>query len=217
MSESVCFGTINACMTRFTRLNADGSVADGPNNSYVSDALVDVTATLVKVDAVEKEVINGCGCPCLSYVTPARNKRFDVTLNLCTWDPQIVEMLTGADIILDGSDDPLGWWWAYAEQCSDFTPAAVAVEVWSERRLGGAALAPGLYEQWLFPGENFTIGDFTLGADFAVPSLVGTGFANTEWGEGPYGDAPESAGAIGGAFITDTLPTAACAYATAGS
>jgi hypothetical protein len=213
MASSICAGLINACRIRLTRLNSDGTVADQPNNSYVSDALVQMVVTPVEVAAVEKSVLNGCGCECLGHTTPAYIKRFDATIDLCVWDPQLMEMLTGADLVLNGSEDPIGWMYAYAAQCGDQVIPAVAVETWSTRKIGGATVTPGQYEQILIPGLNFTLAPYTLGADFAVPSFVGTGFANTEWGEGPYGDQPQADNGIGGAWETDSVPTADCAYA----
>ncbi len=212
----LCPHSAGLCRVRVTALNDDGTVADGPNNSYVTDSPIHLAAAPEIKAGTATDVTNGCGCVCVSRRTNDRLLRFNLTLQLCAVEPALLSMLLGASVIEDDSDIPVpkGIWWPNQADCGD-APASVAVEAWSEAWDSDAQSAsPNRWIYWLFPRAFFQIGAIDLADGFMLPEVNGFTRANDQWGMGPYGDQADSAEPLGGLFWSDSIPDADCAFAT---
>ena len=62
-----CGGTVNVCRVRVTRVDANGNVQGTTDNSYVTDAVTEVTFSpnVEAGDTISQK--NGCGCKVIGY------------------------------------------------------------------------------------------------------------------------------------------------------
>jgi hypothetical protein len=217
-NPEICAIPLHVCRFRVTRLNADGSVADGPDNSYVSDDLITVQMNPNILAGLETDLVGGCGCIVATRKDPDRLKRFDFVVNSGALEPALLEMMLGADLIEDGSTSPvpIGIWYPDQRDCA-FQPTPVAVEFWADAWVDDAADPDWPYIHFLFPRTFWQMGNLQLGNDFAQPVVNGFSRSNPSWGDGPYGDQPEAipTGAPGGFWYSaEAQPTAECGYQT---
>lgn len=217
-NPEICAIPLHVCRFRVTRLNADGSVAAGPDNSYVSDDLITVQMNPNVVAGQETDLIGGCGCIVATRKDPDRLKRFDFVINSGALEPALLEMMIGATVIEDASTSPvpIGVWYPDQIDCA-FEPSAVAVEFWADAWVNDAPDSDWPYIHFLFPRTYWQMGNLQLGNDFSQPVVNGFSRSNAEWGEGPYGDQPEAipTGVPGGFWYDQAAqPTAECGYQT---
>lgn len=217
-NPEICAVPLHVCRIRVTRLAADGSVAAGPNNVYVSDEIVTVGKNPNLETGQESNLVNGCGCIVATRKDPDRLKRYDFTMNQSALEPALQEMMVGATVILDESTDPvpIGNWHPNQIGC-DFEPSYVAFEFWVDAWVDDAPSVDWPYIHFLYPRMSWQEGNQTYGNEFTQPVLNGFTRSNDSWGEGVHGDQPEAVptGVPGGWWYEDSvLPTAECGYQT---
>lgn len=213
-----CLAAIKFCRMRVTRLNSDGTPNAGPNNSYVTAQPVSLQISPVKEEGEDRTRVGGCDCIVASYRGKDKLKWFDFSLELAVWEPALIEMMTGADAILDGSD-PIGFWWSnQAFDCEGDIQPPVVIEGWQVLQNGGGPDSQWPYMHWVYPMSFWSPDEYTLENDFAAPALVGYSQPNENWADGIYDDLPgsEVVGALGGGFYTDEIPAASCGYLSHG-
>lgn len=226
-ADPVCASAILLCALRATRLNADGSLAPGPNNVYITNNPISMTPTPNIKQGIDVQQVGGCGCVCASYKGPDALLRFDIDLELCAWEPGLLEITTGAALVVDDSDVPvaIGNSWPMNIGCNVPTQPPFALEAWAQNFLpdGSQVADPASYQRFVWPMAFASLDAFTLGADFGNPKLKLWTRANPAWGpQGPYGDYPATAAELeagGGEFqdSSDHVPVAECNYQTASS
>lgn len=210
-----CFAAIHLCRIRATRLDATGNVEAGPNNLVVTDKPIQLGITPVLEQGQDKTLTGGCDCIVATYRGYDKLKRFDLELDLGALDPALIELLTGGEAILDG-DVPIGVQFSSQQfECSGPPTPNVAIEAWQDAWDVDHQADAFPYVRWIFPSSFWQFGAQTLQNDFLQPKLTGFTRGNDVWGEGPYGDQPESINSLGGFFYDDTLPEATCGYQTA--
>lgn len=209
-----CLAALHLCRVRVTRLNADGSPMAGPNNVYVTDKPIQAVITPNYQAGVDQTLVGGCDCIIADYRGFDKLKRFDLELDLGVMEWGLLEMMTGAAAILDGAD-PIGNWFPLNQfDCSVPAQPNVCFEGWQTGWDEDQQDATWPYIHWIFPSSFWSWGPQTMQNDFLQPKLTGFTRGNTSWGEGIFGDLPEAAQALGGGFLTDTIPAAACGYQT---
>lgn len=208
-----CLAAIHLCRVRVTRLDATGSPHNGPNNVYVSNNPLMVTVTPAIEAGKESTLIGGCDCIVAEYKGTDKLKRFDLEIDFAVLEPALIEMMIGADAIVDAGE-VIGNWWPSQLSCSDPSQPNVCFEGWQDAWEDDHQNSDPLYVHWIWPSSYWQIGTHTLQNDFNQPKLTGFTRGNTEWGEGIFGDLPEAAGPLGGWFFTNELPDAECAYQT---
>jgi hypothetical protein len=214
----ICPHSAELCRLRVTALNPDGTVADGPNNSYVTDSPIQLAVTPEIKAGASTDVTNGCGCVCVTRRTPDQFLRWDLSLQLCAVEPALTSLLIGASLHEDASDIPvpIGWDWPQPQSCD--SPTLVAIEAWSEAwEYDAQHAAPNQWIYWLFLSAQFHIDNYTLADGFMLPQFAGVTKSNDQWGVGPYGDIAVDFGPAGGVVWTNTIPDADCAFETVGS
>jgi hypothetical protein len=214
-------GAINICRARFTRLNADGSVAAGPNNSYVTAAFTHLNFDVEVEEPDEQTVNDGCNCLALSYRPPSYLNRFTFEFEQTIDEPALQEMLTGSPLILDTSDIPVPIGVQYPTQAScvsAITRPAVALEVWQETREGsGPGPSDARYKRRVWPRTFWTPAASDLTTEFDLPTFTGFSEDNAAWGAGPY-TGGKNVGAKGGWYYdAGTLPAVTNGYGTIGT
>ncbi len=217
---AVCGSLIHICALRVTRLDSQGNVLDESNNSYVTNNVVSVQVNPVIEAGLDSTLVGGCDCIVASYKGTDKLKRFEFTLELPTFEPGLIEMLTGATLIEDTSDIPvpIGVSWPTQLSCSDTQAPNVAVEWWADLWTDDQQDPDWPYVHSIYPSSYWQIGQQTGQNDFANPQFTGFTRTNSLFGD-PYDDlpAPVSSGYLdqGGQFLTTTAPpTAECSYQT---
>ncbi len=129
---AICNAMIHLCAVRITRLDQLGNPAGGPNNVYVSGNPMMLTAKPVLQAGDDKTLVGGCDCIIAEYKGFDKLKRFDLELDLGVIEPGLVEMMTGAPAIVDGSGFPIGWHWASQLSCANPVQPNVCIEAWQD-------------------------------------------------------------------------------------
>lgn len=216
---------LHICRLRVTTVNADGTVAPGPNNSYVTALVNHLNYAPVLSQGDSKEMRSGCDCIVASYDAPDILKSYTLELERPALDPAIESMLLGFPLLVDNSTEPvpIGLQFISGRDCGE-TPAYTTIEAWTDNwRKGGLALAPFRYTHWLFHRVAWAPANGSLQNDFSAQTLNGKTSDNPAWGLGPYGDIPPGADTLGGFgdtagyVYTNVLPAATDAFATASS
>lgn len=199
-------GSLFALGMRLTRLGADGSPLVGPENSYVTDALVQLELGLEYEDGNEIVQRNGSGNLCLTYKAPDSLKRGTISsMQVCTPDPIILQFLAGGTIIEDGAGNPIGY--AAPKVGSDPVPNGVSIEFWTRGIIDGSEQG---YFWWVAPKTKLRPSDgWTIsGEDPLLPELEGSAEQNPNWGDGPGNDWVWESGSVWQYVQVDELPVA---------
>lgn len=216
MATIECASTVEFCAVRATRLADDGTVAPGPDNSYVVSDVIQLQFTPNIREGAEHELVGGCGGCVIAQKTDEDNlRRFDLELQAGRLEPGFLEMLLGA-VVIDGTSGALGFLYGAKRDCATPQPR-VAFEGWSKRWTTDDEQDPVYpWWHWLWPSVAFVPGQNTLQADFGPVVMAGKSRANTAWGSGPYGDQPTDvlANQIAVWAEPGDLPTATCNYST---
>jgi hypothetical protein len=218
-----CGISLGVCRLRITKLDSTGCVISEADNSIVIGDLVSVTVTPNVETGVDTTLIGGCGCKIASYKAPDTLKRFDLTLTVPIKSAGLESLLTDGGILYDNSTVPVpvGFSFPTALGC-DEEQRPVAVEFWTKHWVNDAQDPDLPWIHWVFPQSLWSPGAQTVNNDFSQPDFTGFSRTNVCWGDGPYGDGPESTYGVsafdistGGWFYTPTDPPAAdCDLAT---
>jgi hypothetical protein len=175
--------SISGSVIRVTRLNADGSTAQGASASFVTRAFISVKITPEYEAGMDITTKLADGTIGIAYKTANTLKRVNVTLGIENPDPELTELISGG-VILGASQG-----YAAPNIGENATPNGVAIEVWSKAILNGRPAAVNPYWHWLLPytvmqgtGDK-TIAEGVLGTEFAGwgvgNPLFGLGSGNT--------------------------------------
>jgi hypothetical protein len=207
-----CLAAIHLCRVRATRLHPDGTPQPGPNNVYVSDKPIQLAITPTYEAGKDSTLVGGCDCIIATYRGFDKLKRFEFELDLGALEWGLFEMLTGAAGIFSGGTIIGNWFNDNAFDCSVSAQPNVAFEGWQTGWSEDRQDATWPYIHWLWPSSFWSLGTDTLQNDFNQPKLTGFTRGNSEWGEGIFGDQPEAARALGGGWLSTTIPAAVCGY-----
>lgn len=216
---AICLSSARVCVLRVSRLDGSCDCAQGADDGIVTSAIVSLQATPEYSTGDDLELKNGCGEICASLRTLDKLKRVNLTLQLCTRNPETLELLTGATLYTgtgELSDEFTG---AARRGVGAPDPDPVSLEIWTQAisNTGSCNTSGANWFRWLYPWAKFTLGDVTHEAGIATVSM--TGFAegnptriNTCWNDWPSPDpldpnSPEH-------FILDPNgpPTASCGF-----
>lgn len=207
-----CLAMIHLCRVRVTRLDQFGNPTAGPNNVYVTDTPMVLTVTPNYEAGQDLVLTGGCDCIIAEYRGFDKLKRFDLELDIGTFEPGLIEMMIGAAAIVD-SGAPIGVWWPTSQfDCGVPAQPNVCIEAWQDAWDEDQQSSVFPFIQHIFPSSFWSIGATTLQNDFTQPKLTGFTRQNTNWGLGIYGDQPETAQPLGGSFYTTTRPDGSCGY-----
>lgn len=213
---SDCTIPFEICRARFTRLTTVGNVASGPNNSWVTDKITELTITPEIETGDDRVLRNGCGGIIASAKLPDLRKRWTLALSKGSVEPGLDELLLGDTVILAGST-PIGTWSHPQIGSAGLAPPPVALEVWAKNWAFDHQDPTYPWIHLVFPMSEWQRAAETLSDDLAISPVAGFTRVNPLWGHGPYAAQPEAvaSGADRGLFFTATDPPAAdCAYKT---
>lgn len=98
-------------------------------------------------DGDEIETKAADGSVCISWKADDSLKRLTFNMALCNVDPEVVKLLAGGKVLVDGSDDAVGY---TSAPIGSTVGNPVCIEVWSIRNVGGSPGTPP-YWHWVFP------------------------------------------------------------------
>lgn len=168
---------------RLTLLDVCGAVVHGPSSTVVSSGVVKATlhpnyenptSYLVR-NANDEFEINEEGLPQLRW--------WEATLEFVRVDPAMVNLVTGAPLVLDDAATPNVIGWRSRENVTN----QFALEGWTE--LAGGACAAGVksFGYWLIPFLiNGQLGDVVMENGAATFTVMAHSHNSSLWGTGPY-------------------------------
>lgn len=180
-------GSVFALGLRAVVLGPTGAPTIGADAAYETDNLVKIDFTVEYRDGTEVERLNGAAKACLYYSSPPTVKRLVIdSLEICYPDPELEQLLSGGDVLLDTDGRPIGY--AAPEVGSDPVPNGVGIEAWSSA-IADDGVDPDLpYMRWLFPREYLKPSGRSLSADPMAAAFEGQGNQNAAYGNGPMND-----------------------------
>lgn len=181
---TTCFRSLQGIAMRVTTLDGCCEPVGGPCATVVSESFVTITLTRVLTDAQEFEVILANGRTCLSEVGCATLKRYNVVVTICVADPDLFNIVTGVDPVLDFNGDVVGY--VVTEDlggCGNFS-----LEIWTKvPRDQCTAGGDVQYLYWLAPCVTAGIvGDVTIENGPLTFSFEAQAIPSSAWGVGPY-------------------------------
>jgi len=204
-----CYGARNLVAIRASRLNADGTricpntdgsafMVGGPI-SFDLNQVVDAGTTDVQRD--------GNGAICNTDTSADIVTGIAGTLELCIYDFQMIELLTGARLLITGGVTGYG---IELPDPSD-TPPTVEFHWWSKAwDSAGQAASPYSYVHGAAFSTQWRIGDMSFGENALTVPLTFTGKANANIVIGSFDDIPLDVQGDGMAAIwfADDVPDA---------
>lgn len=185
---------------RLTRLDECGAPAYGAAGSIVTEGFITVTIGREEEAGDTYTQKNAWGSLCVNEKDPDILKWANVTVEMCEIDPGVLDIITGADPIIAGSDT-IGAFFG-----SDVPLGGFAIEVWT-KVAGVDACAAGTAEWGYVAVVNLKNGK--MSGDFKIENaplnitLEGQGFdATSAWGITPYGDNPLK---VAGGFVAGKI------------
>ena len=185
-------GQLQACILRVIRLGAGCVPQSGSTDIVTTAALASVQATPDTEEAETFEQKNGCGAIAWQAEEGCdKLKRFNLTVELATFDYELLELMTGGTLIMaDAVDAPAAWQGkviGLADPGNDTScPDGVSVEIFTKAAYQtGTCTALGAdtpqYVRHIFPRAYFTPGDRNFENDIAVARLTGWSTPNPAW------------------------------------
>lgn len=179
---TTCFGSIRAKVIRVVRLDDCGAPIIGAKSVVVSNGFVKIDVAMEYDDGEEIVVKNAWNDFCINEQDKPKLKRVGLGIDFCKVDPDLVEIVTGARLLLDGAN-AVGV--AFGEDPPD---GRFSLEAWTKIPGTGSCTAIQYgYFAWPNIGSG-KHGNITLDKGAATFPLSGqSSGANVGWGNSPGG------------------------------
>lgn len=204
-AETDAPASILAVAMRVAQLDASGATPAGASNMYVTDALIQFQWQPTVEAGLDLMQRKASGDLCVFTKTADIIKRYEVTLNLCSPDPELEALISGGAVLADA-----GATVGYGAPAlgADPVPNGVSVEIWSEAIEGDVPPATNPYFWWAFPKIKFEKKEQrTLEAGVLANSFSGYAYENPGWGNGPNDDWMLASDRVFQYQRTDSFPT----------
>lgn len=182
-----CFKSIQGIALRATRLGACCEPSTGTACDFVTSEsfiTLNLSAEIEEPDEFIVKLANGRLC--INEVGCATLKRYNVEIEICNADPDLFEVVSGVNTIVDYNGDSVGF---VVDQdlgdCNRF-----ALEWWT-KVVGDECVDPSTgaqtYLYWLLPCvSNGRVGDLTFENGPLTWTMSGEALPSSTWGSGPY-------------------------------
>lgn len=202
-----CYGARNLVAVRATRLNDDGTriCPNTDGSAYLRGGAIRFAAA-TDVDTGDTDVQrDGDGNICNTDSSPDVVTGVSLELELCIFDFEMIEILTGGVLGLDGATT-IGIEYPSASDVPPHVEFHGWARAWSG---GGQAAAPYSYLHVSFFNTQWRLGDFELAENALTIPLTAKGQENANISIGSFNDIPsEFLGTFGAAWFANDVPAA---------
>jgi hypothetical protein len=176
--------SVHAQMLRAVRLDATGHPLVGPDSMYTSNNLVKLDYAAEVQAGAEVSQVNGQGQLCVTFRGLDTIKWLNLTLQLCDFDPELIELLVGGTVLVDQANtETVGY--AMPPLLTPGQPNGVALELWSKQIRAGAVVG---FWRHVFPRAWLRQGDRSLGDGAMEMAFSGFASSNPNYGKGGNND-----------------------------
>ena len=202
-----CYQSVDLCAIRAATLASDGSKLGATTDGGAYNLRpISLNRSPIVSTGETIEQRDGCGNICFSVTDADVTTGEDLTLDLCQLDLELISILTGGEVLLDGSGEVIG------VEAPDPSATAPFIEFdsWTKAYDGSSQVAaPRDYWHWVWPGTKWNIGDFSIERGVLNVTLTGKAQANANLGSGAFNDLP-GAGIqqFFGVFLASDIPAA---------
>lgn len=210
LAAARCLSSIYANRLRVSRLHDSGSLDPGAQNLYVSDAVVKIGTTPQVQAGQQFTGYNGSGGICVYATEDDQVLRYDLTVDLCTLDFELMEILSGGRTLSVG-----GITVGYEDRQLTDPPPKVCVEAWSTAYEGNEQATEdglNLYFHHVWPNVKWTVGASNLERAVFTKPFTGKAIPNASMGLGPNAEWPEVITGAYAVFLDEEIPDALCGY-----
>ena len=183
-----CYQSLDLVAVRASILDTDGSrICANANGSAYNMRPISLGRSPILSTGETIEQKSGDGTICLSITDADTTTGEDLSLTLCQLDLELISVLTGAELFLDGDGVVFGM------EAPDPSVAKTPVEfhAWTKAYSGSAQVAdPRDYWHWVWPHTKWTLGDWVLERGILTVSVNAKASANDNLGNGSFGDLP---------------------------
>ena len=179
-----CYTMLRVPKVRVTLLNECGEPSFGNCAQVITDGIITIEETRNQNDRQDFFTLNADGQACVTDTSPPILKWLELTLTFCRVDPEMVNLLAGEPLVLDGNDDAVG----FRTREGSVNTVNFAFEAWT--RIAGQEGCDGdsvpygyvLYP-WVVEG---VLGDQTFQNGTANFTVNARTKRNSLWDVGPY-------------------------------
>lgn len=177
---SECRSVLKSCLARFIRLDSCGSIVVSAASQLTTKGYISVGATAQIEDGEEFTVKNACGELCINEKDCSQFKRYDLEIQLCAVDPDLLELASGARLLLDGATSK-GFAIGENADCENFS-----LELWTKVSSGDCAGSNPEWYWFAFPWvTNGYLSDITFeNGPLTLTINASTHAAGEGWGRG---------------------------------
>lgn len=185
--STTCVALARGKMLRLTKLDSCGAPVAGAGGSLVAKAFISGTVTPNYADTEEITQQDANGDLCIDDRSPVALRWIDIELNVCTVDPDMINLITGDPIVLDDvapTPNHIG----FRIDASVSGSANFGLEIW-EGISGQACTAGGFtnYGYFLFPWvKDAQWSEWTHENGVLTFTWTARAVFNSPWGNGPY-------------------------------
>lgn len=199
---TICAPTLQACRLRLTRLDNCGRPVAGPKSVIVPGSdrgtgFISIGLTFENEDGEEFIQADSCGNLCINQTACDKFKRVTADINWCIYNPEVIELVTGNQLLLDGTGNAAGVAFGDYGQCD----GGWSLEWW--QKLAGAscdAAGEPMWNYWALTNLGLgTMSDLTFeNGAFTFSTTADSRAIETDnqWGTnnlGPFATLPASA------------------------
>lgn len=182
--------SIQGVSIRVTRLNANGTLANGAGDSYTTSAFMRMSFTPEYEEGDEITEKSANGSICVSYKAPDTLKRITMELAICEPDPELTNLISGGLLLRKnlgtfGAPDRKSIGWSSPNVGDDPSGNGVAIECWSFAVKDGRRASTLPYFHWIFPYAKLRqSGDRVIENGMLANTFEGYGLGNVSFGSG---------------------------------
>jgi hypothetical protein len=182
--------SIQGVSIRVTRLNADGTLANGDGDSYTTSAFMRMSFTPEYEEGDEITEKSANGSICVSYKAPDTLKRITMELAICEPDPELTNLISGGLLLRKnlgtfGEPNRKSIGWSSPNVGDDPAGNGVAIECWSFAVKDGRRTSSMPYFHWVFPYAKLRqSGDRVIENGMLANTFEGYGLGNVSFGSG---------------------------------
>lgn len=182
---AICHSVVRAPAVRVTRLDECGVPVEGACSSATSESFVDITLTKIMQERQDALQLNGNGDICVDVPKAPILRWYEVNLQFCNVDPELLNIVTDDPIILNDAETPEAV--GFITERGSIATNNFALEFWvgTEDEScddGEVEFGYGLL-MWLRQGY---LTDLTFGNQVTTFTVNAITKFNSQWGTGPY-------------------------------